>query len=293
MRQIMPRRTYKVRKRPPRNTAFNRIEAVAQTRKVGVVTRLCAIGFLTVAMLHALSIGGHFGTQGSPLKALADNTARYAGFSAEDITISGLKEARPEQVLSAIGVEKGDSLIGFNVAEARGKLVALDWVSGATVMRQFPNRLRITLNERQSYALWQTGGRFYVIDESGKAMTHLDPTNWAHLPVVVGKGAQENATTLVNQLSVHSSLRLMVRAAARVADRHWTLYLANGVRVLLPETNVPKALQTLVELEETQEIMSREILSIDLRLADRVTLRLSERGVAAREKAKTVKVSAK
>ncbi len=293
MRKVNQRQVKPARRRPARKRGPGRVEAIFQSRKVGVLTRLCAIGFLGAAMLHALTIGGHFGTAGSPLKDFADNTARYVGFSAEDITISGLKEARPEQVLAAIGVTRGGSLIGFNVNEARGKLEGLDWVSGASVMRQFPNRLRITLNERQPYALWQTGGQFYVIDESGRVMTHLDPPEWAQLPVVVGKGAQENATALVNQLSVHSSLRLMVRAAARVADRHWTLYLANGVRVLLPETNVPTALKTLVELEENQAIMSREILSIDLRLADRVTLRLSERGVAAREEAKTVEVSAK
>jgi len=275
------------------NVLFTRFEALCQSRKVGVGTRLSAMTFLATAMIYSLILGGQFQVPGSPLKAMADNTARYIGFSADEITIGGLKEAKPELVLETIGVSQGGSLIGFDVAVARNKLRGLDWVSRASVLRLFPNRLHIEVTERQPYALCQTAGQFYVIDESGNAMTHLNAANWAHLPVVVGRGAQENAATLVNQLSVHSSLRLMVRAAARVADRHWTLYLANGVRVLLPETDVPGALDTLMRIEREQAIMSREIVSIDLRLADRMTLRLSERGAAAREQKGAVKVSRK
>ena len=275
------------------NVLFTRFETFCQSRMVGVGTRLSAMTFLATAMIYSLIVSGQFQVPGSPLKAMADNTARYIGFSADEITIGGLKEAKPERVLETIGVSQGGSLIGFDVAAARDKLRGLDWVSRASVLRLFPNRLHIEVTERQPYALWQTAGKFYVIDESGNAMTHLNAANWAHLPVVVGRGAQENAATLVNQLSVHSSLRLMVRAAARVADRHWTLYLANGVRVLLPETGVPGALDTLMKVEREQAIMSREIVSIDLRLADRMTLRLSERGVAAREQKGAVKVSRK
>ncbi|MGI9482091.1 MAG: cell division protein FtsQ/DivIB [Hyphomicrobiales bacterium] len=251
------------------------------------------MAILSAALLDALILGGHFEKEGSPLKELADNSAHYVGLSAEDIQITGLKEARPEDVLNAIGVKRGGSLIGFDAGTARANLQNLNWVADASVKHLFPNKLWITINERQPYALWQTRGQFFVIDESGKVMTHLSAAEWAQLPVVVGRGAQENAAVLVNQLSVHSSVRLMVRAAARVADRHWTLYFANGVRVLLPETNVPGALETLVHLEREQAIMSREIVSIDLRLSDRVTLRLSERGAAARRKIEAVKVSAK
>ena len=89
-------------------------------------------------------------------------------------------------------------------------------------------------------------------------------------------GARQTAAELVNQLEEHSSLRLLVRAAARVADRRWTLYLANGIKVLLPADNVPGALQKLADLEREQGILGRDIASIDLRLGDRIALRLSK-----------------
>ena len=98
----------------------------------------------------------------------------------------------------------------------------------------------------------------------------------AYLALVAGAGAQEAAAELVNQLAAHSSLRLLVRAAARVADRRWTLYLANGIKVLLPARDVPGALQRLAGLEREQSILTRDLASIDLRLGDRIALRLSK-----------------
>ena len=142
----------------PRWVLFSRIEQKFLKHRVGVCFNAAAVMFLGTAMFHALMLGGHFQVPGSPLKSLADNTARYIGLGANEITIGGLKEAKPEQVLDTIGVTQGGSLIGFDVAAARDKLRGLNWVAKASVLRLFPNRLHIELVERQPYALWQTAG---------------------------------------------------------------------------------------------------------------------------------------
>ncbi len=250
--------------------------ALQSPRMMGVVGNCIYLGFLGTAAIYSLTAGGHLTKEGSPYSAAADGVAGMVGLSAREITIDGLKNVPKEQVLAAIGVHEGSSLIGFNAPQAREKLANLDWVVEASVLRLFPNRLHIELKERTPYALWQDNGRFFVIDESGQAMRRLNPAQWSHLPVVAGEGAQQTAATLVNQLAVHSSLRLLVRAAARVADRRWTLYLANGIKVLLPANNVPGALQRLADLEAEQGILGRDIASIDLRLGDRIALRLSK-----------------
>jgi cell division protein FtsQ len=70
-----------------------------------------------------------------------------------------------------------------------------------------------------------------------------------------------------------------------VADRRWNLRLKNGIDVRLPETNVEQALDRLVALDREKKILSRDVLAIDLRLPDRVTVRLSDAAAAAREEA--------
>ena len=70
-----------------------------------------------------------------------------------------------------------------------------------------------------------------------------------------------------------------------VAERRWNLHLKSGVDVLLPEAEPERALQTLVELDRDKKLLSRDIVVVDLRLADRVTVRLSDAAAAARDEA--------
>ena len=61
--------------------------------------------------------------------------------------------------------------------------------------------------------------------------------------------------------------------------------MKNGVDVRLPEFEVDHALDQLATLERDSKLSSRDIAAIDLRLPDRVTVRLSDAAAQAREEA--------
>ena len=67
-----------------------------------------------------------------------------------------------------------------------------------------------------------------------------------------------------------------------VAERRWNVMLQNGIDIQLPATGLEQALDTLLKLDRDNKILSRDIAVIDLRLADRVTVRLSDEAAAAR-----------
>ena len=74
-----------------------------------------------------------------------------------------------------------------------------------------------------------------------------------------------------------------------MAGNHPQGRLANrtvpGIDVKLPDEDVEEALQTLVTLDRDKKLLSRDILIVDLRQADRVTVRLSDEAAAARTEA--------
>ena len=77
----------------------------------------------------------------------------------------------------------------------------------------------------------------------------------------------------------------MLRASILVAERRWNLRLTNGIDVRLPETDVAAALDRLVALDRDKKLLSRDITMVDLRLPDRVTVRLSDAAAQARDEA--------
>jgi len=78
------------------------------------------------------------------------------------------------------------------------------------------------------------------------------------------------------------TVRALVRATVLVGERRWNLRLKNGIDVRLPETDIAPALERLVALDKEKNLTTRDIVAIDLRLADRVTVRLSEAAAQAR-----------
>src|SRR5258708_318008 len=72
------------------------------------------------------------------------------------------------------------------------------------------------------------------------------------------------------------------RANGLTGGRRWSLRLRNGLDVRLPETEVASALERLVALDGDAKLISRDIVLIDLRLKDRVTVRLSPAAAQSR-----------
>ncbi len=244
--------------------------------RVRFAARASAVLFLGLAITTALLKGDYFNYEGSKWLMLPGKAAGLVGMAAEEITITGLSHHDPESLLSAMGVSPGGPLIGFDAAVARRILENLDWIESAKVQRRFPNQLDIAVSEREPFAIWQRGQAYYVIDKTGAAMSGLAAAQLVKLPLVSGEGANVVAAELINQLEAYPDLMLQVKAAARVGGRRWTLYLDSGITVLLPERNWTAAISEVNVLNTSQQILSKGIKSVDMRLAGRVTVEVAE-----------------
>jgi cell division protein FtsQ len=265
-----------------KHRTYTRPRAKAQSRsarrgdlRIRVLGRLAGLGFLAGAIVLGLNQGGHLEYEGSPWSRLPGKAAGLFGFAADDVRISGLVHQEPERVLAAIGVAPGGSLIGFDAGQARRLLENLDWVASARVTRLFPNQLEIALVEREPFAIWQRSGAHYVIDKTGIAMSTLDPGEMGKLLLVTGEGAKDAAQELVNRLEAHPALRSRVKAAARVGERRWTLYLDTGATVALPERGEDAAMALIEALDRAQGLLSKGIAAVDLRSRDRIVVALA------------------
>ena len=219
------------------------------------------------------------------LKDVRDMAANAAGFKIAGVAVAGEKHLNREEILATAGVTGRASLLFFDVADARARLLTNPWIAEATVQKLLPDRLVISISEREAFALWQKAGRVGVIAGDGTVLEPYVLRRYAGLPLVVGDGAENRAREFLALLDRRPALRANVRASVLVAERRWNLRLNNGVDVRLPEFDVEHALDQLVALERESKLSGRDITAIDLRLADRITVRLSEGAFQAREEA--------
>ncbi|MXQ10150.1 cell division protein FtsQ/DivIB [Microvirga makkahensis] len=240
------------------------------------------LGFLSSVVTLGLWQGGHLDTfireHGQPHHALA----RVLGLGLERITISGIAEMRETEVLAAGGLDSKLSLPFLDVNELRERLERVPMIASAAVRKLYPNELVITLTERQPYAIWQNNGELFVIASDGTVIDLMQDERYINLPFVVGENANVRSKEYFALLDAAGPLKERIRAGTLVAGRRWTLKMDNGMDVRLPEKGAAHALARLVKLENEQKILEKDVLAIDLRMADRIVVRLTEEAALAR-----------
>jgi cell division protein FtsQ len=221
-----------------------------------------------VAARHA-SPGGTLAT----LRERLGGVTAFAGLRVTDVAIQG-RANTPEPLLrAAIGVNRGDPILGFSVELARQRIESLSWVEQATVERQLPGTVVVYLKERRPFAVWQNQGKFMLIDRNGQVVANQNVADFRQLPLVVGPGAPAAAAKLVDALTDRPDLQKRIVAAVRVAERRWNLQMTNGISVMLPEGHAVEAIDRLMQLQQQHELLDRPLVAIDMRLGDRLVVR--------------------
>lgn len=273
--------------------ALNRFSVSLERKLPRGAGTFAAMAVILSGIGYGVIQGGHADVVREQLADARDSIANSAGFQIASIALSGEKQLTREEILGIAGVTGRSSLLFLNADEARTRLKANPWIADATILKLFPDRLHISVTERRAFALWQKDGRVQVVSRDGIVVEPFVAPHVAHLPLVVGKGANEKAADFLNIMDQYPALRGQVRAYILVADRRWNLKLKNGIDVRLPEADPVAAMASLIALDKDKQLLSRDITAVDLRVHDRVTVRLSDAAAAARAEALKSKTTPK
>jgi cell division protein FtsQ len=262
--------------------AFNRLIELPIPRGTGLVASVLII---LASVAYGAVRGGHVPELVDQFKTLRDVAGNAAGFRITGIALSGNKHMSREEILAIAGVSGNSSLLFIDVADARLKLKTNPWIADATVQKLYPDRLQITVTEREAFALWQKDGRVGVIASDGTVLEPYVSRRFTGLPLFVGAGAEREARDFVALIDRYPAIRDNLRASVLVAERRWNLRLKNGIEIRLPEAQVARALDQLTALDRDDKLLSKDISVVDLRFDDRVTVRLSDAAAQARDEA--------
>lgn len=240
-----------------------------ERNQIGPVGLYASLAFLGTVVVYGVVAGGH-------LNGLTDRMLIGAGLGVEDIDINGHAETSELAILERLEIDESKSLLSYDVSEARNRIVGLPWVAGASVRKLYPNQLLVRVVERAPFALWQRGNVIVLIDRTGTPIIEYSDSRFASLPLVVGYGAETHAEAFLDTLRGHPALSARTRASVFVAERRWNLVLHNGITIKLPEGDATAALATLAQIDREEGLLNRDITMVDLRLSDRMIVRLSD-----------------
>lgn len=255
------------------------VEAIRAPRPMTLV----ALTLIVIAAGYGLVRGGYVENFTQGITTQTNALLGFAGFRVDEVTVQGRRYTDPETLIAALGVREGDPIFALDTNEARQRIEGIESIQQATVRRMLPDRVHIDIVERAPFAIWQNGGKLTVIDRDGHRITDRNLQAFAGLPFIVGEGAPIHASAIFDSVKSEPALFARVRAYVRVGDRRWNLRLDNGVDVKLPELGFEKTVQEIVTLDAKYRILTRDIESVDLRLPDEITVRLTPEAMARRD----------
>lgn len=258
--------------RSPRSV---RLGKLGRDRVRGKWLLVCVL-FLASAVLYGAWIGGQTGRLIDAFGSAIEKLAVASGFGVKRVTVEGQLHTTDAEITAALHAGPGTMMLGYDTDAAKARLEAVPWIKHAQVMRLLPSTLQVVIEERVPYAIWQSHGQTYVVDAEGVTLAPALREAYPELPLVVGDGAPKAAPALYEALKPYGDLTQKMIAAIRVGDRRWTLKLASGLEIMLPDDNVGEALASLTKIDAEKGLLRRNIASVDLRLLDRVTVRLRD-----------------
>ena len=202
-------------------------------------------------------------------------------------------ETRPEFMVNLLAVEGASREVEDDIREifphnlptssfdidldaVRETIVGLPAVSDADIRIRQGGVMVAQVTEREPVAVWRSRDGLGLVDLDGILIGEiLTRTQRADLPVIAGAGADFAVAEALEIFSAAKPLGHRLRGLVRIGERRWDVVLDRGQRVLLPEADAVRALERVIVLSDAQDMLGRDLIAVDMRLAARPTIRMN------------------
>ncbi len=206
---------------------------------------------------------------------MAQDKVANSGFGISSINITGQTLTSETTILKALAIPPNILTINFDADAALARIEAIPSIQSATIRKIYPGELAVAVTEKVPMARWRIGDKTWLVDDAGSPII-ADDGSFRTLPLVVGEGAADDATVMIQALKRYPSITEDLAALSRIGDRRWDLIFYSGLRVQLPENGVAQALAQLDGYQAQSQLLDRDVNVIDLRVPGMVSLKLGD-----------------
>jgi cell division protein FtsQ len=201
-------------------------------------------------------------------------------FMVNMMAIDGAGQNLSEDIREVVPLDFPVSSFDLDVAQIRATIVELDPVKSAVVRIRPGGILQVEVVERVPAVVWRFRDGVEMLDATGTRVDGL-PGRMARadLPVIAGEGANAHVSEALSLIATARPLSDRLRGLERIGERRWDLVLDRGQRIMLPPERAVQALERVLAVNEVQDLLERDVVTVDMRLAARPTIRMSENAV--------------
>jgi cell division protein FtsQ len=217
---------------------------------------------------------------------------RHPAFAIRGIVVQGDVTHNSAATLRAnVAPRLAGNFFTVDLQKAREAFEAVPWVRRAVVKRQFPNKLRVHLEEHQAEAFWGPESESRLVNTFGEVFeANPGDVEQEDVPRLVGpEGTSAQVMAMYRALKpLVQPMDLGVEQLVLSGRGGWTLHLDSGAVVELGRGSMEEVVarsqrfaQTLTQVTSKYNRRPEALLTADLRHTDGYAVKL--RGVATTE----------
>jgi cell division protein FtsQ len=157
------------------------------------------------AVLSVVLVLGALVVAAYAVRNFATHSWRFRVRSASDIELAGDAPNSRAQVAEKMHEVIGRNIFQISLDERKRELEKIPWVETASVVRIWPNRLRVIVHERTPVAFVALGERVELVDANGVLMD-LPPQREYSFPVILGMNENEPLSTRAPRIRIFTRL---------------------------------------------------------------------------------------
>ena len=199
------------------------------------------------------------------------------------MAIDGAKDELATYIRESLPLDFPTSSFDLDLDAMRATVKEIPAVKTASVRIRPGGILQVDVQQRTAVALWRSETGLALVDESGiyvaaATSRHARPD----LPLIAGEGADAEVAEALELVEAARPLGKRLRGLVRMGARRWDVVLDRDQRIMLPEQAPLRALERVIALEQAQDILSRDVARIDMRLERRPTVQMTNEAAEER-----------
>lgn len=203
-------------------------------------------------------------------------------FMVSAMTVDGASQGTSEDIRDILSLSFPTSSFDLDLPAIRERVEELPAIASVAVRVRPGGILELNVAERTPVVVWRTHEGLTLVDPEGNVTgPAIARAAHAQMPLIAGEGAEHHVPQALRLFSAAAPLADRVIGLVRVGERRWDLVLDRGQRIKLPEQGAVEALDRVVALNHAEELLERDIKVVDMRLAHRPTVQLTEQAVDA------------
>lgn len=217
---------------------------------------------------------------GEKLSQIQRSVQERPEFMVKLMAVEGATPVVDDAVREMLPIDFPISSFDLDLEVMRQEITKLDVVEKAELRIRPGGVLEVAVTERQPAIVWRHDGILDLLDASGhRVASLLARSGRSDLPLIAGAGADQAVAEALELIATARPLGPKLRGLVRVGERRWDVVLATKQRILLPETDPVPALEQVIALDQAQEVLARDLTTVDMRNPARPTLRLAKPAV--------------